>query len=223
LRRAFSLTGVAPLGAFLVLHVLVAATALAGTPALVAAEDRVARLPALWLLELIFVYVPLLIHAGVGLWLTFTRAPLATPSPYPPGLAGAMRWTGVALLAFLVAHLLEFRFRAGHAARLDGGGAASALAADLSSTWHGVPWQGLVYLAGTACVAFHFALGAWGFFASSARARARPDTRRPAAWVAAALAVAMWATLTDVVVLHATGRALAAGDFEGPSEPCPAP
>jgi succinate dehydrogenase / fumarate reductase cytochrome b subunit len=223
LLRAFSLTGVAPLGAFLLIHVVVAATALAGTPALAATEDAVGRWPALWLVEAVFVYVPLVVHGGIGAWLAVRRVPPASPSPYPPAVGAAMRWTGGALLAFLALHVVELRFRGGHAARLDGGGAASALAADLSTTWHGVPWQGLVYLAGVACAAFHFAVGAWGFFASSARGRAHPEVRRPAAWAAAAIGVAMWATLTDVVVLHGTGRALVSIGSAGPSEPCPAP
>jgi succinate dehydrogenase/fumarate reductase cytochrome b subunit len=127
------------------------------------------------------------------------------------------------LVAFLVLHVLELRVRGGHVARLAGGEDAAALVADLSSTWHGVPWWGLAYLVGTACVAFHFAVGLWGFFASTAHGRARPDARRTVAWAAACVAVAMWATFADVTVLHATGRALVGGGAPATDEPCPAP
>jgi succinate dehydrogenase / fumarate reductase cytochrome b subunit len=222
LRRAFSLSGVVPLGAFLLVHVAVVASALGGIRSLAATEDGVGRLPALGLLEVVFVYVPLMVHGSIGAWLAASRTPAASPSPYPRAIASAMRWTGVALLVFLVLHILELRLRGGHAARLDGGSDAAALVADLSSTWRGVPWWGLAYLTGTACVAFHFAVGLWGFFASTARGRARPEARRKAAWAAAFVAIAMWATLADVTVLHATGRALV-GAGTPPDEPCPSP
>ena len=223
LHRAFSLSGVVPLGVFLFVHIAVVGSALGGTRALAAAEDGVGRLPALGLLEAAFVYLPLLLHGGLGLWLVASRASAPWPSPYPRPIGSAMRWTGGMLLAFLVLHVLELRVRGGHAARLAGGEDAAALVADLSSTWHGVPWWGLAYLVGTACVAFHFAVGLWGFFASTVYGRARPDARRTVAWAAAFLAIATWATFADVIVLHATGRALVGDGAPTTDEPCPAP
>ena len=223
LRRVFSWTGVAPLGAFLLLHVAVAAQALWGTVSLVAAEDGLLRLPALGWLEVLFVFLPLAVHGGIGAGMVATRQTAASPSPYPAPVATAMRWTGIALLPFLVLHVVALRFRGAHAARLGGAAAASALASDLSTTWHGVPWQGALYLAGVACAVFHLCAGLWGRFATTARGRARPDLRRTWAWIAGVIAVALWALLTDVVVLHATGSALLAGTAPSLSEPCPAP
>ena len=222
-RSAFSLSGVVPLGAFMLIHIAVVASALGGTRSLAAAQDGVGRMPGLGFLEVLFVYLPLLVHGSVGLWLAALRAPAASPSPYPPAIASAMRWTGVALLAFLVLHVVELRIRGGRFARLDGGGAANALAADLSSTWHGIPWWGLAYLVGGACVAFHFAVGAWGFFASSTPGRSRPDARRTAAWAATLVAIAMWATFADVTALQATGRPLVGSTPQPTDEPCPTP
>jgi succinate dehydrogenase/fumarate reductase cytochrome b subunit len=198
-------------------------SALGGTRAFASTQDALGRLPALGILELLVVYVPLAVHGGIGVLLILSRTPSTAPSPYPGPVAMAMRWTGGALAAFLVLHVFELRFRGGHASRLDGGAAASALVADLSTTSHGIPWQGFAYLVGVACVAFHFAAGVWGFFVSSARERMRPEIRRLTAWVAAAFGIAMWAILTDVVVLHATGSVLFGAGPEGPAEPCPAP
>jgi hypothetical protein len=147
-------------------------------------------------------------------------------SPYPAGLRLAVRVTGLLAAAFLAMHLPEFRFRM-VGARLGGGELATLLAADLSSTWHGVPWRGVAYLVGTGCVTFHFAAGLWGFFAAS---RLGPDSligRKRAAWGAAALGAAIWVAFANIVVSHATGAALIGGPMSetpsGAHGPCPAP
>jgi succinate dehydrogenase/fumarate reductase cytochrome b subunit (b558 family) len=217
--RLFSLSGVLPLGAFLVVHAIANARALRGDDAFAAAVGWFQRIPALGLVEVLFIWVPLALHAGVGVWLTVTRTPLTHPSPYPPGVRVAMRVTGVVAIAFLAMHLPELRFRT-PGERPDGGALLTALTSDLSSTRHGVPWRAVAYLAAAGCVTFHFASGLWGFLATcwggegggagegeskaGTGARAR-RLRRATAWAAAILGGSLWVLLTDVVVLHATG------------------
>ena len=152
-------------------------------------------------------------------------APLAEPSPYPRGVAVAMRATGVVALAFLAMHLPELRLRALGPAP-DGGELLTLLSADLSSTWHGVPWRARRRTCSApASVTFHFAAGLWGAFAAVAprrrsRARAAWPRGRPSA-----LGAAMWLLFVDVVVLHATGARLFGSPAPEPrsGEPCPAP
>ena len=166
--RAFSLSGVVPLGAFVVLHVAINARALHGDAAFAGAVRAVQGLPALAaVIETALVYLPLALHGGLGLWLVATggRGALRPePSPYSPVLRGWMRATGVLLVAFLAMHVAELRFpgAAGRLGHLDGGELATRLDADLSATWLGVPWRGLAYLVGTAAVTFHLAVGLWG-------------------------------------------------------------
>jgi succinate dehydrogenase / fumarate reductase cytochrome b subunit len=208
-QRLFSLSGVLPLGAFLVVHAVVNARALRGEDAFAAAVRLFEHVPALGLVEALLVFAPLAVHAAIGLWLVVARIPLARPSPYPTGVRTAMRATGVLAIAFLAMHLPELRFRT-PGARPGHGELLTVLTADLSSTWHGVPWRGVVYLAAAGCVAFHFAAGLWGFLATSfgdAGAGGR-RFRRGAAWCAAIAGSALWLLLTDVVVLHATGTRL---------------
>jgi succinate dehydrogenase / fumarate reductase cytochrome b subunit len=222
-RRAFSLTGIVPLGAFVVVHLAANARALAGDEAFARVAHRFEHVPALGLVEAIVVFAPLLFHAGFGLWLVVTRRPLATPSPYPPVLRVAMRVTGVLAVAFLAMHLPELRFRT-PTARPAGDALLTMLAADLSSMHAGVPLRAVAYLLGTACVCFHFATGLWGAFAATPRGEAR-TTRRRAAWWAAAVGTTMWILFANVVVYHATGARLfghAAPDATS-TEPCPAP
>jgi len=223
LRRLFSLTGVVPLGAFLVVHVVVNARAVRGELAFARSADALARIPALPLFELLFVLLPLLLHAAIGLWLVASRQPLSEPTPYPPTLAAAMRVTGLVALAFLAMHLPELRFR-GLVQSPSGGELATRLAEDLSSTWHGLPWRGAAYLIGSACVVLHFAAGLWGFFARSPRG-ADARSRRWAALGAAMVGSAMWLLLVDAVVFHATGARLVGSPEADTSQvgPCPPP
>jgi len=222
--RLFSLSGLLPLGAFLVVHLATNARTLRGDAAFARAVGTVQHIPALPLLEWAAVFAPLLLHATVGLWLVVTRTPLAATSPYPPALRVAVRATGVLTIAFLAMHLPELRFRT-PGSRLDGGAIATLLAADLSATSRGVPLRGLAYLAGTACVTFHFAASLWGFFATTGRGRASAALRRWAGLGAAVAGTATWIVFANIVVFEATGARMFGGapEEQAPREPCPAP
>lgn len=221
LRRAFTLSGVFPLGAFLVLHVVANLRALDGDDAFDRAVRAFTRVPLLGLVEALFVFAPLLFHTGFGLWLVVRRRPLRTPSPYSPTFRAAMRVTGVLAVAFLAMHLPELRFRE-PAVRPGGAVLLAVLDADLSSMAHGLPWRAVAYLLGSACVCFHFAVGLWGFFAATPRG-AVARTRRHAGGWAVAVGVTLWLLFADVVVYHATGARLLGGAAhdETSTAPCP--
>jgi len=222
-RRIFSLSGLVPLGAFLVVHVVVNARAIRGEEAFDSAVSALARVPGLRLIEVVLVFAPLVLHAAVGLWLVATRASLHEPSPYPRPMALTMRATGVVALAFLALHLPEMRVLA-PGPRPQGGELLTILAADLSSTWLGVPWVGVLYLLGAAAVTLHFVAGAWAFLVRLPRGGS-PASRRWIAWAAAALGVTMFVLFADAVVLHATGSRLFGSRAPAPpsQEPCPLP
>lgn len=223
-RRAFSLSGVVPLGIFLVVHLAVNARALAGSQAFDAGASALQRVPGLPLLEAVFVFAPLLFHGALGVWLVIARKTLVPAVPYPGWARVGMRVTGVGALAFLVVHLPALRFHS-PGVHLDGGELATLLDASLSATSHGVPWWGVAYLVGTACVAFHFACGLWGFFASTRAGRASARRRARIAWGAAGLGIALWLGFANVIVFRATGAPMfgAATETPPPSPPCPLP
>jgi succinate dehydrogenase / fumarate reductase cytochrome b subunit len=220
-RAAFSLSGLLPLGAFLLIHVAANAQALAGDPAFARTAERLERIPALLLVEIVFVYAPLLVHAAIGSWLIVTRGTLGgEPSPYGSAARFAMRLTGAVALAFLAMHLPELRFRT-PGARPAAGALSTLLASDLASMRYGLPLRAVAYLLGSAAVCFHFAGGLWGFFARTPRGMG-PKARRRAVWWASAVGGVMWLLFADVVVFHATGvRLFGRPPAEGaPSEPC---
>jgi succinate dehydrogenase / fumarate reductase cytochrome b subunit len=221
LRSAFSLSGVIPLGAFLVVHLATNLRALGGDEAFARAVGGYARVPGLLLVETLVIFLPLLFHAGFGLWLVVARRPLTVPSPYPRALGVAMRVTGVVAIAFLAMHLPELRLRT-PGVRPGSAVLATVLGADLSSMAYGIPWRGVVYLLASACVSFHFAAGLWGFFARTRHGEAA-RARRRGAWWAGAVGVLMWVLFADVVVYHATGTRLLGGESRDDvsSAPCP--
>jgi succinate dehydrogenase / fumarate reductase cytochrome b subunit len=220
-RRLFTLSGVAPLGAFLVLHAITNARAVRGEWAFVGAVHAYERVPALTLLEILFVYAPLLFHTAYGMWLVAARKPLAESSPYPPAWKLAVRATGVVGALFLVLHLPELRFRM-PGARPSGGQLLTWLAADLSRTSHGWPLVAAGYLLASACVTFHFAAGSWGVFASTRFASEDARAKRRAAWAAALGGVVLFLVFANTVVLHATGsRLFGSASAESADEPIP--
>jgi succinate dehydrogenase / fumarate reductase cytochrome b subunit len=221
-RRIFSLTGVAPLGIFVLVHVAVNAVALRGESAYAAAVDALGAIPALALLELLFVDLPLAVHAVLGLWLWMMRPATLGSIAYPAGVRPAMRATAIGALAFVIWHAASLRLRVS-GGELHGGALATLLVRDLSSTWKGVPWRGVAYLVGSACVVFHFVAGAWGVYAASSFGRARARNPRVAGWVAAVGGAVLWLLMVDVIVFHATGSRLIGGSVEDPppAESCP--
>jgi succinate dehydrogenase / fumarate reductase cytochrome b subunit len=223
LQRAFSLSGLLPLGAFLVLHLWMNARALGGEGRFAAGVDALHGSPLFSFAEAAFVFAPLALHAALGLRLALTRVTFVDPSPYPPPVLAIMRGTGIVVAGFLVLHLFELRFRVVGGARPGGGELGTLLAAGLSSTRLGVPWRAVGYLVAVGCVAFHFAAGSWGFFARTRRGQERPRARRQAAWGAALVGVTLALGFADVVVFHATGARLVGGEGPGerPARPCP--
>jgi succinate dehydrogenase/fumarate reductase cytochrome b subunit len=239
-RLLFSLTGLASLGGFLLLQVALAARAVQSDAAFAEAVDAIERMPLLRFVQVVVYAGPLAIHAAMGTWLLFTRTSLRSvdaharrpaPSPrpgYPPAFHAAVRATGAVALAFLALCLFDGGLVA-PLRHLGGNEAASELAAGLSSTWLGVPWRAAAYLAGTACVAFHFSAGAWGFITGHGVLESRV-LRSLTAGIAVALGVGVWAVLANFVVFEATGARLlgeapatGAANNGGWSEPCPAP
>src|SRR5262249_32856297 len=102
-------TGVLPVGAFLIFHFAVNARAIAGVAAYRATVERIARLPALGVVETVAIALPLAVHVGLALALA-----TATQSAFePPHPSTALRWiqraTGAYLAIYVVFHVWSVR------------------------------------------------------------------------------------------------------------------
>jgi succinate dehydrogenase cytochrome b subunit len=159
LRRLHSLSGVFPVGVFLVSHLWTNATALGGQRAFDRAVRDINRMPLLPFIEVFGIFLPLAFHAGYGVVLALEAKPNVGRYPFSRNwLYTLQRVTGLVAFLFIAWHLWEFRI-----AKLLGKMSIEAfyptLVEHLSSTTAGVPVLAAAYLVGIAASTFHFANG----------------------------------------------------------------
>jgi len=165
LRKLHSLSGIFPVGVFMVFHLWTNAKALGGQENFDAAVREIERLPYLSALEAA-ILVPLAFHAWYGVVLSFEgRSNLKQYTYARNWMYTLQRFSGLVALLFLVYHLWELRYPKATGA-LTSAGFYPMLCARLSSTVYGVPVVGLVYVLGVASCVFHLANGLWGFCVS---------------------------------------------------------
>lgn len=191
----FELTGVVPLGLFVVVHLASYASVLAGADTFGVASGGVLFL----VLEVALVWLPLAIHAGYGLRRLWARL---EPDPAERARSVVLRASGGLALAVIAAHVAYFRvpLLRGRIAPED---LAELLAARFSSTVDGVPWFAIVHLLGVAAVTAHLGLGLERFLCRSGIARVR--SARRFSFLVAGLSFCVGSA---TVVALATGSAL---------------
>jgi len=166
LRKLFSLTGIVPLGAFTIFHLWKNATALHGREAFTAMAEEINAMPYLFFFEVAFIFLPLLLHAILGILIILDARYNVKPYPSTRNwMFTFQRVSGVLAFGFILYHLITLRlpkFRG----ELQSSGFYDALCSDLSSTLMSVPVTALVYIVGIAAVAFHLSNGLWGFLCS---------------------------------------------------------
>ncbi len=171
-RRLHSLSGVVPLGAFLVEHIWTNAAALGGRAPFTRAARAIQEIPALWVLEVAFIFVPLVYHASYGMIVASRGRFNASRYPYGTNwLYILQRVSGGLVLVFVSLHLWEFRIQKLFFG-LSVDGLYDRMAGHFSWTWFGVPWIALGYLLGILASVFHFSNGlvtscvTWGMVGS---------------------------------------------------------
>jgi len=163
LRKLHSLSGVLPVGGFLVFHLWENARALDGQSQFDEMVGGINHMPYLPALELGGILLPLAFHALYGVKLAFESKPNVGRYAYTRNwMYTLQRVTGLLAFAFIGYHLYELWFRK-VTGKLAPEQFYTALCADLSSTTAGVPIIALVYIFGIAASVFHFANGLWGF------------------------------------------------------------
>lgn len=220
LRKLFSLTGVLPIGVFLVAHLGTYSTALLGRDAFERALAA-GRSPYGLVLEVALLWLPLAFHAGYGIKVLFEGRSNASRYPWARNWSYALqRLSAVVVLVFIGAHLLQFRIPL-LTGELDHDDLFYELCASLSSTtaW-GVPWVALGYLFGLAATAYHFANGLSGLCFSWGIATGRRGLARVHA-VTGLFGVALFAMGANSIIYFSTGSrfALSAAGHEPATPP----
>src|SRR5215831_6671618 len=109
LRRLQLLTGVVPLGLFLISHLAVNSRALSGPEAYERSVEAIARVPLLSLVELLLIALPIAIHVALGAVIGTTRQ-AAFEAPWPnERVRWVQRATGFYLSIYVIFHVWAIR------------------------------------------------------------------------------------------------------------------
>ena len=111
LRKLHQLTGIMPLGIFLLEHFYTNSKALTGAADFNNAVKDLQSIPYILFVETAGIFIPLIYHAVYGLFISFEMRPNNLNYPYPRNwFYTIQRITGFALFFFITFHVLNFRF-----------------------------------------------------------------------------------------------------------------
>ena len=114
-RRLHTLSGVIPVGLFLLEHLFTNATATLGPTAYNSAVTFLQRIPFLHVVEFVFIFVPLIYHGVFGLYVAYTSGYNAGQYTwFRNQMFVWQRVTGIITFVFIIYHLWTTRF-SGHA------------------------------------------------------------------------------------------------------------
>ena len=155
IRRLHSLLGIIPVGLFLVQHLVINHFATRGADAFNAASDFMGNLPFVLFLEWFIIYIPLMLHAFYGVYISFTfKSNVKKYGTFRNWMFFLQRVTGVFLVVFIAWHIWETRI-------------AKALGAevnfDMMANILDNPFMLAFYIAGVIAATFHLSNGLWGF------------------------------------------------------------
>jgi len=170
IRRLHSLTGLIPVGAFLVIHLVTNAAILDNSY-----QQRVDLIHSLGertleLVEWTFIFVPILFHGVIGMIIVARGKRNLFYYPYGENFRYTLqRWTGVIAFAFILWHVFQTRgwintdWWLEHVTRNLGGGLFNPKDAVITSARAAqiAPWVTPVYAIGILASVYHLANGLW--------------------------------------------------------------
>jgi len=164
LRKLHQLSGIVPLGAFLLEHFYTNSKALTGPEGFNDAVRDLQSIPYILFIETGVIFVPLVYHAVYGLFITWESRPNNLAYPYPRNWFYLIqRITGVILFFFILFHLLNFRFGLLPGLNTVPVAHAPERAFDIvAGEFRMLPIL-IIYLVGVTATVWHFANGIWLF------------------------------------------------------------
>jgi succinate dehydrogenase / fumarate reductase, cytochrome b subunit len=159
-RRLHSLSGIVPVGAFLVEHFISNAFATNGPRAYADQVKFLTGLPFVPVLEIVGIYIPLLYHSLYGFYIWFRGEANVRDYPWAGNfMYSAQRWTGAIAFIYMGWHTYTMRFSGIH------------LLTNSQAAFHKVqmelhnPWAAAFYVIGITAASWHFAYGLYLFCA----------------------------------------------------------
>ncbi|GAW29939.1 succinate dehydrogenase cytochrome b558 subunit [Carboxydocella sp. ULO1] len=156
LRRIHSLSGLIPIGLFLLEHLFTNSFALKGAKAFNEKIEFFQTLPYLTFIEILFIGLPIAFHAFYGLYIVYVaKNNILSYSYFRNWMFYLQRVTAIVTLVFLVWHVYVLRLAK---ALYDTEVSFEAISASLSN-----PGIFAFYIVGLVAAVFHFANGLWTF------------------------------------------------------------
>lgn len=156
LKRLHSLSGVLPIGGFVLVHLFTNAKALQGAEHFDKAASELASIPFILLIEAGTIWLPILFHTVLGMSIAGSSAPNAIRHGHPRNWAYVwQRISGVFLFAFIAYHTWSTRF--------SGDYLESASAYQFMSEHLAHPGVFAFYALGVIATGFHLGNGLFGF------------------------------------------------------------
>jgi succinate dehydrogenase / fumarate reductase cytochrome b subunit len=160
LRKLHSLSGIVPIGAFLVEHMLSNVEALKGPVAYGAQVKFLNGLPLVRVLEVCLIFIPLAYHALYGVYIAVRGKSNVIYYPWAGNwMYTVQRWTGYIAFVYIIQHVIRQRFL------------GTELPVHPYAAFHKVqmelanPWMLAVYVIAILAVCWHFSYGIWLFAA----------------------------------------------------------
>ncbi len=159
-RRLHSLSGIFPIGFFLLEHFVSNAFATNGPNAYTDEVKFLTGLPFLLWLEILFIYIPILYHAFYGFWIWYRGESNVGSYTYLGNWGYTLqRWTGAVLFFYIVWHTLTMRWLGVHIV-----GNSAAAFGKVQMEFHN-PWSLAFYVVGVLFASAHISYGLWLFVA----------------------------------------------------------
>ena len=160
LRKLHSLSGIVPIGAFLIEHLLSNFEALKGPVAYGAQVKFLNSLPLVRVLEWAFIFLPLAFHALYGVYIALRGKSNVVYYPWAGNwMYTVQRWTGYVAFVYIIQHVMRQRFM-GTSLPEHPYAAFHKVQVELSN-----PWMLAVYAIAMLAVCWHFSYGIWLFAA----------------------------------------------------------
>jgi|SRR5579872_1674348 len=160
-RRLHSLTGIIPIGAFLIEHILYSNAIAINGPSAYARQVRfLGSLPLVIGLEAVGIWIPILFHSLYGFYIWYRGSANVVHYPWEGNwMYTLQRWTGAIVFAYIAWHVWHLRF-AGVDLHVHPGAAFGKVQLELVN-----PFYFAFYIVGLLCAAWHFSYGIWLFCA----------------------------------------------------------
>jgi len=160
LRRLHSLSGIVPVGLFLIEHFISNAFATRGPAAYSKQVELLSGFPFVFYLELFGIWIPIAYHGLYGLYIWYRGDGNVSEYPWTGNwLYTSQRWTGAIAFFYMGWHTYTMRFSGIHILTHPGA-AFGKVQAEFQS-----PWAVAFYAVAILCASWHFAYGLWLFAA----------------------------------------------------------